>query len=233
MPDISRLVSHVGLERIKKDEDRMMAEQKDAISRGLKDIRSLEPVVQRLIEVAGELSKYNDSEAISEMTKICLAIGKGGVKFDSSMSLSQQFASYIFNYLKTREIGGTSLIECFAVFNRFLGSNWVTPKELLEAVDIISKDSKALIRIEKVGHDRLVTSKESSYESVIASVKKIIKEKNFITPIQIASQYKIPIVVARMYLSRGERRGILAIDDSLGGLRFYVNRFMSFKLMVV
>jgi hypothetical protein len=228
-----RELSLIGLEKVKRVEDNALKEKQDGVADGLVDMKTMSNMINRLTEIADSLRRDCGENAVSEMTEICLAIASDGLKFDPSVGISEQFDRFVADYLKRRGVGGISLSECFAAFNRHLLTNWVTPKEFLGAVADISKDSKALIRIERIGHDQLVTSKESSYESVIESIKRTVNGEDFVTPIKIASQYKIPIVVARMYLSRGERRGILAVDDSIGGLRFYKNRFMSFSLMKV
>jgi ribosomal protein S25 len=152
----------------------------------------------------------------------------------SSAGLATEFAGYIAKYLEKRGVGCLSLGECFAAFNRAKGSNWITPKDLQNALDVMGKQpSKYPVKIETLESETLVTSEKSCYNNVINAVTKTLKDDQFVTPIGLSGKYQVPIMVAKLYLDRAEKQGKMAKDDSLAGVRYYKNRFSSFRLIAL
>jgi ESCRT-II complex subunit VPS36 len=47
----------------------------------------------------------------------------------------------------------------------------------------------------------------------------------FVSPLDIATREKLPLPIAKQHLLLAEAAGLLCRDDSVHGLRFYVNRF--------
>jgi ESCRT-II complex subunit VPS36 len=47
----------------------------------------------------------------------------------------------------------------------------------------------------------------------------------FVSPLDVATREKLPLPIAKQHLLLAEAAGLLCRDDSVHGLRFYVNRF--------
>jgi hypothetical protein len=50
--------------------------------------------------------------------------------------------------------------------------------------------------------------------------------KGFVTAVDLASAWRVPIPIATQYLDRAEQATAVCRDDTVRGLRFYPNKFL-------
>ena len=82
-----------------------------------------------------------------------------------------------------------------------------------------------------MGTLQVVVPKGKSFVSgVLKRFKKMGKEA-FYTPMSLAKEAKIPLTMAKLFLNRGVEYGVIAMDETISGVRYYKNRFDKFKLM--
>ncbi len=75
------------------------------------------------------------------------------------------------------------------------------------------------------------SSSHSNYNSIPAPGRPVtasdFAREPWISPLSAASRWKLPLPVAKQHLLAAEAAGMLCRDDTVAGLRFYLNRFDS------
>lgn len=227
-----------GVAAIKQHVEDGIKKNDQTLSASLQDINTLKDCAKDLIAIASELSKMTDSESTSEMSQICLAIGlenpvkkeKGqGSKY--AIQLANEFSKYMSSLLPRVKDGYMSVAESYAAYNRARGNDFVSPPDLQEALDYIESKDEFPIKVETIGDARIIVPKNVSFDSVVESFLTKLGPNDYATPMMMAKKTNLPTTIAKNYLIRAEKQGVLARDDSLAGIRFYINRFDTFELI--
>lgn len=228
-----------GMQGIQRITQAAIDERSNTVTGALQDLNSLKTSAQKLIEIAEELSRASDTETATEMSKICLAIGitktaSTGKSENSSqaVSLANEFSQVMSEWLKQSTCGILTVAEAYAAYNRMRGNDLISPHDLQEALGVIESGGYP-VRVEKIGETRVVLRTEVSFDAVIGELISSLEDNKYITPMMIQRKTGLPNSLAKDYLVRAEQQGILARDDSLAGLRFYVNRFDKFDMIEI
>ncbi|KAH0806035.1 vacuolar protein-sorting-associated protein 36 [Histomonas meleagridis] len=227
-----------GVAAIKQHVETDIKQKDETLSSSLQDIKTLKTCAQDLISIASELSKMTDSESNSEMSQICLAIGltnpvtkSKGSGDQYSIALANEFSTFMNSYLPRVKEGILSVAEAYAAYNRARGNDFISPPDLQGALDYIESKGNFPIRVETIANIRIVVPASVSFTGVVDTFLSKLGPNDFATPMMMAKKTGLPTSIAKNYLLRAEMQGVLARDDSLGGLRYYKNRFDSFELI--
>lgn len=227
----------VGLQKITDDAHKNI-KQVDSQLGSLRDIGDLKASAAELKLIAKTLSESTDEATVSEMQKICVAIGvenpvtrgEGGSKF--ARELAGEFSNVMMQWFKEKKTAIIPVPEAFAAYNRARGTELVSPHDLKEALDVIERGKgKYDIRVEKIARYSVIVKKEASFDVVVQQTVDALGDNDYLTTLMLQKKCGVPNTIAKDYLLRAEAQGKIARDDSLAGLRFYKNKFSSFGLM--
>lgn len=227
-----------GVAAIRQHVEEGIKKNDQTLSASLQDINTLKDCAKDLITIAGDLSKMTDSESTSEMSQICLAIGlanpvkkEKGQGSQYAIQLASEFSKFMSSLLPRVKDGFMSVAESYAAYNRARGNDFVSPPDLQEALDYIESKGEFPIKVETIGDARIIVPKNVSFDGVVESFLSKLGPNDYATPMMMAKKTNLPTTIAKNYLIRAEKQGVLARDDSLAGIRYYINKFDTFKLI--
>ena len=212
-----------------------ISKQNTTLSNSLKDIESLKRAAQDLMVIAEELRKKNDQDSKNDLGEVLVALGisdpvtreTAGKSY--ATELARQFATAMKSVL-TKTGGVLSVAEAYCLFNRALGTNYVSPNDLAEALKHLNRREFG-VKVETIEGVTVVILSDKQYKTVIKEILSKFGDDEFTTPLLISKKTQLPLTITRNYLLRAESEGVLCRDDSMAGLRFYKNRFDTFQLM--
>lgn len=210
-------------------------DQKNAqLSSSLADIQSLKESAQQLLNFAQELKRKGDSDSKSDLDEVYAALGvtdstieKSGGQFSERLAL--RFATDISKVLEVKG-GVLSVAEAFCIFNRKLGTDYVSPNDLADAIKHLQR-RQYKVKVETIEGVTVVILANKTYQAVLTDILSKIDEGEYTTPLLMSKKTGLPMSIARNYLLHAEVDGVFCRDDSMAGLRFYKNNFKNFKPM--
>lgn len=202
-----------------------------------KDIKILRKNAEKMIKLANELSAVaDDDESTSKMKEIYIDMGlsnavtkeESGSKFH--LDLAKEFSIAMKRALKTPIFNGIiSVPEAYAIYCKARVDNFVSPDDFNEAIKIIQKGSQPYdVKVEAVNSIKYVCLNEVSFQAA-GRIMDNLKNDEYLTPMKLGQQIKLPTIVAKDYLNRGVSQKLLVVDESLAGSRYYKNRFPEFN----
>ncbi len=158
---------------------------------------------------------------------------------DFAPALARQVAAFIKPRLV--ELGGLMpLTDVYAMYNRARGMDTISPEDLLEAVGVMgglglglrletlgsgsgggggkaasSANPLKVLQLDALTDDSMCKRAE---QWALAGEK---RGESFITPQGCADGEKLPLTVAKQHLEVGVKRGVLALDVSMAGRRYF------------
>ena len=223
----------VGIAAVNQAVGKDISEKDKLLSTGLADIDSLKQSAKELMKIAEGLRKKKDKSAENDLGEIFMALGisdpvtKETAGKNYSSQLAVQFAT-VMKPVLAKTGGVLSVAEAFCLFNRSLGTNYVSPKDLAEAIENIKRRELG-VKVETIEGVTVVILSEKVYSVVIKEMLSKFVDNEFTTPLLVSKQTSLPLSIARNYLLRAESEGTLCRDDSMAGLRFYKNIFSTFQ----
>ena len=190
---------------------------------------------QELLKIAETLRAKNDSDSRNDLGQVLVALGvsdpvtreTAGKSFANE--LARQFATAMKPVL-AKTGGVLSVAEAYCLFNRALGTDYVSPNDLAEAIRQLKKREMG-VKIETIEGVTVVILSDKTYATILKDILSRFKDNEFITPLLMSKKTQLPMTIARNYLLRAESEGVLCRDDSMAGLRFYKNMFKTFHLI--
>ncbi|KAK9411184.1 vacuolar protein-sorting-associated protein 36 [Crotalus adamanteus] len=142
------------------------------------------------------------------------------------MQLAKQLAGILQAPLEERG-GIMSLTEVYCLVNRARGLELLSPEDLVNACKMLESlklplrlrifDSGVMV-IELLSHNE---------EEMVASALETVSEKGSLTAEEFAKLVGMSVLLAKERLLLAEKMGQLCRDDSVEGLRFYPNLFLT------
>ena len=217
-------------------EERMRSDKEVVAS--IKSLNALKERAEILLRFAEDLrNSASGGKTMDALQRVCIAVGiespVENVRGDAGLrQLATEFAEVIETVFKA---GGTPPVltkaEAYAIYLRARKANLLSPKDVDKAIQLIEQSKVYGIRVERLGTLQVVVPKGKSFVSgVLKRFKKMGKEA-FYTPMSLAKEAKIPLTMAKLFLNRGVEYGVIAMDETISGVRYYKNRFDKFKLM--
>ncbi|XP_073750728.1 vacuolar protein-sorting-associated protein 36 isoform X3 [Callorhinus ursinus] len=142
------------------------------------------------------------------------------------MQLARQLAGILQAPLEERG-GIMSLTEVYCLVNRARGMELLSPEDLVNACKMLEA-LKLPIRLRVFDSGVMVIELQShKEEEMVASALETVSEKGSLTSEEFAKLVGMSVLLAKERLLLAEKMGHLCRDDSVEGLRFYPNLFMT------
>ncbi|THD23719.1 Vacuolar protein-sorting-associated protein 36 [Fasciola hepatica] len=124
-------------------------------------------------------------------------------------------------------VGCVDLASAYCRLNRARGMQLVSPEDLLRSCHLLERE-KLPIRLKRFPSGLMVLQLASENESeTLQSTAALIQERSSLTAEELSRIVGVPLLLARERLLAVEEVGLVCRDDSLAGLRFYPNRFVT------
>ncbi|NXK62325.1 VPS36 protein, partial [Sylvietta virens] len=130
--------------------------------------------------------------------------------------------------LLTQERGGImSLTEVYCLVNRARGLELLSPEDLVNACKML-ESLKLPLRLRIFDSGVMVIELQShNEEEMVAAALETVSEKGSLTADEFAKLVGMSVLLAKERLLLAEKMGHLCRDDSVEGLRFYPNLFLT------
>uniref|UniRef100_A0A803T9L2 Vacuolar protein-sorting-associated protein 36 n=1 Tax=Anolis carolinensis TaxID=28377 RepID=A0A803T9L2_ANOCA len=152
-------------------------------------------------------------------------------KFGPGASLTEATVSLVVDELQLqerKERGGImSLTEVYCLVNRARGLELLSPEDLVNACKMLEA-LKLPLRLRIFDSGVMVMELQShNEEEMVASALETVSEKGSLTAEEFAKLVGMSVLLAKERLLLAEKMGQLCRDDSVEGLRFYPNLFLT------
>ncbi|XP_036154126.1 vacuolar protein-sorting-associated protein 36 isoform X5 [Myotis myotis] len=145
---------------------------------------------------------------------------------ETDKNISEAFED--LSKLMVKERGGImSLTEVYCLVNRARGMELLSPEDLVNAckmLEVLKLPLRLRVFDSGVMVIELLSHKE---EEMVASALETVSEKGSLTSEEFAKLVGMSVLLAKERLLLAEKMGHLCRDDSVEGLRFYPNLFMT------
>ncbi|XP_018411964.1 PREDICTED: vacuolar protein-sorting-associated protein 36 isoform X2 [Nanorana parkeri] len=142
------------------------------------------------------------------------------------MQLAKQLATMLLNPLEERG-GIMSLTEVYCLVNRARGMELLSPEDLVNACRMF-ESLKLPVRLRIFDSGVMVIEHQShNEEEMVAAALETVSEKGSLTSEEFAKIVGMSVLLAKERLLLAENMGHLCRDDSVEGLRFYPNLFLT------
>ncbi|XP_013207501.1 vacuolar protein-sorting-associated protein 36 [Microtus ochrogaster] len=142
------------------------------------------------------------------------------------MQLAKQLAGILQAPLEERG-GIMSLTEVYCLVNRARGMELLSPEDLVNACKMLEA-LKLPVRLRVFDSGVMVIELQThKEEEMVASALETVSERGSLTSEEFAKLVGMSVLLAKERLLLAEKMGHLCRDDSVEGLRFYPNLFMT------
>lgn len=142
------------------------------------------------------------------------------------MQLAKQLATMLQNPLEERG-GIMSLTEVYCLVNRARGMELLSPEDLVNACKMF-ESLKLPVRLRIFDSGVMVIEHQShNEEEMVAAALETVSERGSLTSEEFAKIVGMSVLLAKERLLLAENMGHLCRDDSVEGLRFYPNLFLT------
>jgi len=118
-----------------------------------------------------------------------------------------------------------ALTDYYCVFNRLRGTSLVSPEDLRQACRQFGKLGFAF-GLATIGAVTVVQM-QGGLDTNSLNVTALLQQHAYLTAGILARSHRVSAIVAAAWLAEEEARGQVARDESIEGLRYYPNRFLS------
>lgn len=126
------------------------------------------------------------------------------------------------------EVGGTmALAEVYCRVNRARGLDLLSPEDLMHACLMMNSDKSLPVQLKIFDSGVLALQSSSCDEAVI--LKKTVEKLQIsgsLSAQELSTSIGVSVVLAKEYLLSAEKNGKSCRDESIEGLRFYLNKFL-------
>jgi len=225
-----------GLSRFLADQEQRQQHQSGLMNQGLADLKSLVANAGQMVAVAGRVAEKarNGEEDAGEVQKLLIDFGISGISTSSAVGpglgpgglgpgrvdweLSGDVVRVAIAAL--RKSGGILLLhDLYALFNRALGTDLVTPDDLMQAVNAAVLQGQ--LRIRSFGGVNAVQLADLSEKELCAAVAEKVAARKCVTSVQYAALAGVSPSMATLVLCDAERSALLCRDSGYQGTIFH------------
>ncbi|XP_069495384.1 vacuolar protein-sorting-associated protein 36 [Ambystoma mexicanum] len=234
----TRAVGIVGIER-KLEEKRKETDKN--ISEAFEDLSKLMDKAKEMVELSKSIAnkiKEKQGDITEDETirfkSYLLSMGIAnpvtretyGTGTHYHMQLAKQLAGILQAPLEERG-GIMSLTEVYCLVNRARGMELLSPEDLVNACKMLDS-LKLPLRLRIFDSGVMVVELQShNEEEMVAAAYATVSEKGSLTSEEFAKLVGMSVLLAKERLVLAEKMGQLCRDDSVEGLRFYPNLFVT------
>uniref|UniRef100_A0A8D2HCH4 Vacuolar protein-sorting-associated protein 36 n=1 Tax=Urocitellus parryii TaxID=9999 RepID=A0A8D2HCH4_UROPR len=222
-PGRVRAVGIVGIERKleekRKETDKNISEAFEDLSKLIIKAKEMvelsKSIANKIKEKQGDITEDETIRFKSYLLSMGIANPVTRETYGSGTQYHMQLAKQLAGILQVplEERGGImSLTEVYCLVNRARGMELLSPEDLVNACKI------GVMVIELQSHKE---------EEMVAAALETVSEKGSLTSEEFAKLVGTSVLLAKERLLLAEKRGHLCRDNSVEGLRFYPNLFMT------
>ncbi|XP_050428795.1 vacuolar protein-sorting-associated protein 36 [Adelges cooleyi] len=214
--------SDVSITEAFKDLDRLMVTAKDMVmlSRNISE---------RIKEKQGVIS---DDETV-RFKAYLLGLGVDDPVTRSSFTDSNIYYNTLCKeiskiiHVTLEEVGGTmTLPEVYCRVNRARGLDLLSPEDLMAACSLMNNDKTLPVKLKQFDSGVLALQSSSCNENIVLEkTVEAIKKNGSLSAQELSTSIGLPVILAKEYLLNTEKNGKSCRDESIEGLRFYLNKF--------
>lgn len=143
-------------------------------------------------------------------------------------NLAKQIANIVIPLMDRNKQDQLTLSDVYCCFNRARGIDLVSPDDIMEACTRMEYIPGLSLKLHKFSSGLFVVQKQScDSDDIIEKTSRLVEQAGYLTPLQLASRLSIPVQLARQRLTEAESLKKLCRDESIEGLRFYPNKFLT------
>lgn len=143
------------------------------------------------------------------------------------MQLAREISDAMLPVLHKQE-GIILLTDAYCMLNRARGLELLSPEDLMNACRMF-ESMKLPVRMKTYESGVSVIQLEShSEEKMVTQTISLVEDSESLSAQQLANLLQISVFLAKERLLMGEKTGKLCRDESIEGLRFYVNKFLMY-----
>ncbi|XP_047408942.1 vacuolar protein-sorting-associated protein 36 isoform X2 [Sciurus carolinensis] len=226
-PGRVRAVGIVGIERKleekRKETDKNISEAKEMVELS-------KSIANKIKEKQGDITEDETIRFKSYLLSMGIANPVTRETYGSGTQYHMQLAKQLAGILQVplEERGGImSLTEVYCLVNRARGMELLSPEDLVNACKMLEA-LKLPLRLRVFDSGVMVIELQShKEEEMVASALETVSEKGSLTSEEFAKLVGMSVLLAKERLLLAEKMGHLCRDDSVEGLRFYPNLFMT------
>jgi ESCRT-II complex subunit VPS36 len=233
---------HMGVSGILKQHERGKTEGWATVNESFKDLDALMAKAKSVVSIMEKyqgVMKEQDLDGASEdaegeqMRALLMTIGIRSPVTKASagsqayhQALARELADFLTRGAVLERAGGVvQLADCYALFNRARGLELVSPDDLATCARLL-KPLRLGIALRTFASGVEVLQADSHGDVAMGKHIGMLAEKHgTLTTFHLSTLLLIPLALAREHVSRAEKHGYLARDESMGELVFYPNRF--------
>ncbi|XP_018563736.1 vacuolar protein-sorting-associated protein 36 [Anoplophora glabripennis] len=141
-------------------------------------------------------------------------------------SLAKQISDFLLSHVE--EMGGMmALTDVFCRVNRARSLELLSPEDILNACRVMESLGLPLKLYEFSSGVKVLELSTLDNESVAESTAILIEDQNSLSAEELSQQLGISVTLAKERLLTAEKYGKCCRDDSIEGLRFYPNLFLT------
>lgn len=234
----TRAVGIVGIERKmeekRKETDKNISEAFEDLSKLMDKAKEMvelsKSIANKIKEKQGDITEDETIRFKSYLLSMGIANPVTRETYGSGTHYHMQLAKQLAGILQAplEERGGImSLTEVYCLVNRARGMELLSPEDLVNACRMLDS-LKLPIRLRVFDSGVMVVELQThNEEEMVASAYATVSEKGSLTSEEFAKLVGMSVLLAKERLVLAEKMGQLCRDDSVEGLRFYPNLFIT------
>ncbi|XP_063005313.1 vacuolar protein-sorting-associated protein 36 isoform X2 [Melospiza melodia melodia] len=233
-----RAVGIVGIERKleekRKETDKNISEAFEDLSKLMEKAKEMvelsKSIANKIKEKQGDITEDETIKFKSYLLSMGIANPVTRETYGSGTQYHMQLAKQLAGILQAplEERGGImSLTEVYCLVNRARGLELLSPEDLVNACKML-ESLKLPLRLRIFDSGVMVIELQShNEEEMVAAALEMVSEKGSLTADEFAKLVGMSVLLAKERLLLAEKMGHLCRDDSVEGLRFYPNLFLT------
>uniref|UniRef100_A0A8C2MUI5 Vacuolar protein-sorting-associated protein 36 n=1 Tax=Cricetulus griseus TaxID=10029 RepID=A0A8C2MUI5_CRIGR len=233
-PGRVRAVGIVGIERKleekRKETDKNISESLSFLFQAKEMVELSKSIANKIKEKQGDVTEDETIRFKSYLLSMGIANPVTRETYGSGTQYHMQLAKQLAGILQAplEERGGImSLTEVYCLVNRARGMELLSPEDLVNACKMLEA-LKLPVRLRVFDSGVMVIELQTHREEeMVASALETVSERGSLTSEEFAKLVGMSVLLAKERLLLAEKMGHLCRDDSVEGLRFYPNLFMT------
>ncbi|XP_046394760.1 vacuolar protein-sorting-associated protein 36 [Ischnura elegans] len=187
-------------------------------------------ISQKIREKQGDISEDETVKFKSYLLSLGIDDPVTRTSFKNDSQFHRELAKQIAEMLvgPVTEVGGMmGLVDAYCRVNRARGLELIPPEDLLNACNQLERLHLPIILRQFDSGVKVLQLQSHSDEKIVEKTLSMLEARNSLTPEELAQEIGISVLLAKERLIITEKHGKACRDDTIEGLRFYPNLFLS------
>ncbi|KRY35917.1 Vacuolar protein-sorting-associated protein 36 [Trichinella spiralis] len=212
-----------------------------SISQAFEDLTPLITMAKDMVslakEITGEISKKKGAITEDEAVQLKAHLLSLGIeepvtreKVESSSSYFSKLSEECIAILSDpiSESGGMlTLFDAYVRVNRARGFDLISPSDFFRACKLINSSTSPIRMVTFRSQLRVLVNKDHDPSKMKTVLVNLMEENGSLTAEQLSQKRQIPMLLAKELLLDAEDDGLLCRDETIEGIRFFPNLFLT------